>query len=72
MGKYTAVEHEQTATYIIQIDLKSVMLHQKVKLQRLTHAIVPFKQNFKISVIISIQHRWTHILQVLTNESITF
>lgn len=50
MGKYTAVEHEQTATYIIQIDLKSVMLHQKVKLQRLTHAIVPFKQNFKISM----------------------
>ena len=50
MGNYIAEEHEQTATYIIQTNLKNIMLHQKVKVQRLTHAIVPFKQNFKTSV----------------------
>lgn len=50
MGNYIAVEHEQTAAYITQTNLKSIMSHQKIKVQRLTHAIVPFKQNFKTSM----------------------
>ena len=50
IGNYISVEHEQTATYIIQTNLKSMMSHQKIKVQRLTHATVPFKQNFKTSM----------------------
>ena len=33
---------------------------------------IEFQTEFKISVTISIQHGWTHILQVLTNKITTF